>query len=174
MVNSKNDLILGSAIFIFSLFMLAESKGIPSGILDKQIGFIASPKGYLVVIASTLLLLSSILLLKTIRAIYLNKGWIKTSKEIFLPKEVFISMLLLLFFVSTLNFFGFFLNSFILLVITMTIYYLKEKNVDVSNKKQLVSLILKFSIVSIISLIAIQQVFVRLLNVYLPTGILGF
>jgi len=174
LVNIKNDLILGSAIFIFSLFMLTESKKIPSGILDEQIGFVASPKGYLIVIASVLLLLSSILLLKTIRAMYLNKGWIKTSKEIFLPKEVFISMILLLFFVSTLNIFGFFLNSFILLVITMTIYYLKEKNVDVNNKKQLASLILKFSILSIISLIAIQQVFVRLLNVYLPTGILGF
>lgn len=153
--------------------MLIESRDIPVGILDRQTGFIASPKGFLIIIGSSLLILSVLLIIKTLRDVSFNRTNSK-KKDNLLPREVLISMILLIYYVTTIRIFGFFINSFILLVITMTIYYLKEQNVKAKNKKQIILIVLKFSLISFISLVILQQIFVRLLGVNLPIGIFGF
>lgn len=173
--NKTKDLIFGGVILFFSIFMLLESRNIPVGILDKQIGFVASPKGFLVIIALSLLILSVLLIRNALKnSPALNKTNNNVKKDNSVPKEVLISMIILLFYVATIRIFGFFVNSFILLTVTMTIYYPKEKNIKLKGKKQIAIMVLKFSVLSIISLIIFHQVFVRLLNVDLPRNIFGF
>jgi hypothetical protein len=178
--NKFYDLILGIIVLSLAILMLIDSQGIPVGVLDKQIGFVASPKGFIILIGSALLLLSILLIIQAIKKIFLPvKKEEKTVRPIeknesIMPKEVFISMILFLVYVATIRTFGFFINSFILLVIFMTMYYLKEKRVDIKDKIKIRKVILNVVVISIISLFVLQQIFVRLLGVSLPKGIFGF
>lgn len=152
--------------------MLLESRKIPVGMLDRQTGFIASPKGFLIIIGFSLLLLATLLILKTIKTPSI-KGK-SEAKQSIMTKEVFISMIALVAYVATVRIFGFYINSFILLVVIMIIYYVKEKRMIIRNKRQLMVVVLKVFFISFISLIVLQQLFVRMLGVNLPRGIFGF
>lgn len=154
--------------------MLLESRRIPIGIIDEQVGVLASAKGFYNIVALSLALLAILLIVKTLRATSISKMDNRKMETAMVPREVFISMLLLVFYVATMHIFGFFINSFILLMVTMTLYYLKEQRVNKTNKKQIRLLALKVFVVSIISLIVFQLLFGRFLKVYLPRGIFGF
>ena len=175
MSNRRKDLILGCIILLFSILMLLESRRIPIGIIDEQVGVLASAKGFYNIVALSLALLAILLIIKTLRATSISKTDNSRKKEAaIVSREVFISMLLLVFYVSTMHIFGFFINSFILLMVTMTLYYLKEQRVNKKNKKQIRLVVLKVFVISIISLIVLQLLFGRFLKVYLPRGIFGF
>lgn len=172
MQNKISDLILGVIIFLGSILILLESNKITVGAIDREIGLLASPKGYILIIGICLLFLSFLLIIKTIRMP--AKSQVETAKKQFLPKEVFISMVVLIIYVATLHVFGFYINSFFLMMVTMITYQCKDKGIGIKNKKELSGIIIKALIVTLISLIVLQQLFVKLLGVILPRGFLGW
>ncbi len=179
--NNLYDLILGIIVLIISIFIMFDTRNIQVGILDQQIGFIASPKGFITIIGSGLMILSGMLIIQSIVRFFRPlKSEISEEKEqidkekVMLPKEVLISMVVFVAYVATMETFGFFINSFILLVTFMTMYYAKEKSINIKDKEKVRKIVLNMIIISVISLFVLQQIFVRLLGVSLPKGIFGF
>jgi hypothetical protein len=130
-------------------------------------------------IATGLLILAALLVIQSItkllryRISAADNNDMATKTEPMLPKEVLISMIVFTAYVATIEIFGFLINSFVLLIILMTMFYVKEVKVDTTNKKGLVKVFINIVIIATISLFLIQQIFVTILKVGLPKGIFG-
>lgn len=178
--NYLYDLILGIIITVVSLLMLFDSRRLKEGLLDKQIGFVASPKGFIIMIATGLLILAILLIIQSVTRLIkpfpntvINDKDEYVKKETMLPKEVLISMIVFTAYVATIEIFGFLVNSFVLLVILMTMFYIKEIKVDTKDRKKIIKIFFSIVIISIVSMFLIQQIFVTVLRVGLPKGIFG-
>ena len=176
-VNKTKDLILGFFIFALSIIMLIDSSKIKVGRVDRQSGYLASPKGFLVIISSCLLLLSVLLIINALKI--KNKKRNKTGANniiniVLQDKEVFISMAVLVIYVATFRILGFYINSFFLTVILITLFYTKERNISLKDKQQMVKIIKMGSVISITTLVFLHLVFVKILAVSLPRSFLDF
>jgi len=175
-VNKTKDLILGFFIFAISIIMLIDSSKIKVGRIDRQSGYLASPKGFLVIISSCLLLLSVLLIINAL--MIKNKKRNETGATniiniILQDKEVFISMCVLVAYVATFRILGFYINSFFLLVILITLFYTKERRIQFTDKQKIKKVIVLGSVVSIANIILLHLVFVKILGVSLPKSFFG-
>jgi len=86
---------------------------------------------------------------------------------------VFISMCVLVAYVATFRILGFYINSFFLLVILITLFYTKERRIQFTDKQKIKKVIVLGSVVSIANIILLHLVFVKILGVSLPKSFFG-
>ena len=168
MIKKVNDFTLGIGMILVSIFLIF-SPEIVQGAVNNNVpgGFWARPDVYIRIIACIMIIPSIILVFKSIS---FKKDSEKQKFKFDINSTIVISLGLIVLYTITLPIIGFVISSLIMVFCLCALYTIKEQNLTIRDidKKKLSKILIKSTIYSVISVVALYFIFTIGLSVQLP------
>ena len=168
MIKKVNDFTLGIGIVLLSIFLIFSPKIVGGGVSNNVPGgFWARPDVYIRIIAVIMIIPSIILITKSIS---FNKDSEKQKFKFDINSTIVISLGLIVLYTIALPIIGFVISSLIMVFCLCALYTIKEQNLTIRDidKKKLSKILIKSTIYSVISVVALYFIFTIGLSVQLP------
>ena len=170
MVTKQNrfDLILNIFLFAVAVILFMRESNIPV-VMEFNVPPIAKSRAYIRFITASLMVLSGILVVRA------SKNLLKKEegKNVgMFSASVIITVIAFICYLLLMNIIGFYIDSFLLIIVLLTVYRLKEKGVEKPTRKQLMKTVLFSVVYAFISMILLHLIFVECLSVIVPRGII--
>jgi hypothetical protein len=166
LIKNVNDLAIGIGLLLVSLWLLMDPTLIKGFVLATSTPFLARPDIYVKLIAGGLVILSVLLIFKSI-----NLTGRVTEKNKFsfrLPLVTLIPMIAFVLCTLVLEEVGFFISSFVLMTLMCFIYQIKEKQQEFKASKAIYKSLAISCVFSLALVVVLEQIFTHLLKVTLP------